>query len=138
MKRTMHSLACGKFKILKKSPEGSTILDDHTFEYNPGFSDKIRKLRVPMASLDETHNAKKTDDERVHTTEAAIVRIMKARHSLGHQELTAAVMEQVRRPRARARRAARRARRRADPRRRPRPPLAAPSRSSIFFSQSRR
>ena len=95
-KRTMHSLACGKTKALKKTPEGQTIADDHTFDFNAAFADKIRKLRIPMASLEETHNAKKTDEERVHTVEAAIVRIMKARHTLSHQELSAAVMEQVR------------------------------------------
>lgn len=96
IKRTMHSLACGKYKILKKTPEGSSIAEDHVFEYNPAFTDKIRKLRVPMASLDETHNVKKTDEERLHTTEAAIVRIMKSRHKMEHQALVAAVMEQVR------------------------------------------
>ena len=39
----------------------------------------MRKVRIPMASLDETHNPKRVEDDRSIAIEAAIVRIMKAR-----------------------------------------------------------
>jgi cullin 1 len=34
VRRTLHSLACSKYKILKKSPEGSVIADTDVFSYN--------------------------------------------------------------------------------------------------------
>ena len=37
----------------------------------------MRKIRIPMASLDEGHNVKRVEEDRTITIEAAIVRIMK-------------------------------------------------------------
>jgi hypothetical protein len=38
------------------------------------------QVRIPMASLEESHNPKKIEDDRSHTIEACIVRIMKVRY----------------------------------------------------------
>merc|ERR1712216_1066754 len=40
VRRTLHSLACSKYKILKKSPEGRTIADTDSFSYNGAFTDR--------------------------------------------------------------------------------------------------
>jgi hypothetical protein len=48
-----------------------------------------------LPSLEETHNPKKLEDERIHTIEACIVRVMKARKTLAHGELVAQVMQQL-------------------------------------------
>jgi cullin 1 len=37
----------------------------------------MRKIRIPMASLEESHNTKRVEEDRTYQIEAAIVRIMK-------------------------------------------------------------
>lgn len=96
VRRTLHSLACGKMKVLTKSPESNTINVTDTFAYNAGFTSQLRRLRIPMASLEESHNPKKVEDDRGHAIEACIVRIMKSRKQLQHQQLIAEVISQVR------------------------------------------
>jgi hypothetical protein len=96
VKRVLHSLACAKFKVLKKTPDSSAIKDDHTFAYNPAFSVPSRSFKIPMPSLEEAHNPKKMEEERVHAVEAGIVRVMKARKAMTHNELCGEVMKQVR------------------------------------------
>ena len=53
------------------------------------------QVRIPMASLDETHNPKRVEDDRSIAIEAAIVRIMKARKELPHQQLVLEVLQQL-------------------------------------------
>ena len=95
VKRVLHSLACSKQRVLKKTPDNAVIREDHTFVFNASFSSPAVKFRIPMPSLEDSHNPKKLEDERVHTIEAAIVRIMKARKQLTHGELVALVMSQL-------------------------------------------
>ena len=92
-KRTLHSLACGKQRVLTKAPEGAKIAPDDTFGVNPKFVSALKKLQIPMASLDEAAASKKiVDDNREHAIDAALVRIMKARKTLAHSVL---VMETI-------------------------------------------
>mmetsp|Transcript_3656 Transcript_3656/g.10804 ORF Transcript_3656/g.10804 Transcript_3656/m.10804 type:complete len:745 (-) Transcript_3656:39-2273(-) len=95
LKRVLHSLACGKYKVLAKTPASSTIKTTDSFAVNTKFSCPMRKIRVPMASLDESHNPKRVEEDRTVAIEAAVVRIMKARKTLSHQSLLAEVLSQL-------------------------------------------
>lgn len=96
LKRILHSLACGKMKVLKKTGAPTKIsTESDTFVGNDKFSNKARKFRIPMASLDETKSPKKIEEDRGIAIEAAIVRIMKARKVLRNQELQAEVLVQL-------------------------------------------
>lgn len=44
--RLLHSLSCGKYKILIKEPMSRTISKTDTFEFNSKFTDKMRRIRV--------------------------------------------------------------------------------------------
>jgi cullin 1 len=96
VKRTLHSLSCGKIKVLNKTPaDAASISPTDTFEVNAAFTAQLRRLRIPMASLEESHNPKRVEEDRSHTIEACIVRIMKARKSLGHQQLMSECIAQL-------------------------------------------
>jgi hypothetical protein len=60
------------------------------------YSWPIQKIRIPMASLEESsHNMQRLEVDRSTAIDAAIVRIMKARKILPHQELVAEVLAQL-------------------------------------------
>lgn len=44
--RVLHSLSCGKYKILNKEPNGRTISPKDVFEFNRKFTDKMRRIKV--------------------------------------------------------------------------------------------
>ena len=95
LKRVLHSLSCGKYKVCTKTPAGNTIKNTDTFKFNAAFTCPMRKIRIPMANLDESHNPKRVEEDRTVAIEAAIVRIMKARKTLSHQQLLAEVLSQL-------------------------------------------
>lgn len=95
VKRILHSLSCGKYKIVAKQPVGKTISTSDSFSFNQAFASPMRKIRIPMASLEESHSQKNVEEDRSIAIEAAIVRIMKARKTLQHQQLISEVLSQL-------------------------------------------
>lgn len=95
LKRIMHSLSCGKYKVLIKDPPGKRVDLTDRFKVNNAFQSNMRKIRIPMASLEESHNPKRVEQDRSIAIEAAIVRIMKARKALPHTQLVAEVIQQL-------------------------------------------
>lgn len=95
LKRALHSFACGKVKLLAKVPDNTRIDALDVFSINESFSDKMRKLRVPIATLEAKQDKNRVEDDRGHAIEAAVVRIMKARKTQGHAQLVSEVINQL-------------------------------------------
>jgi len=95
MKPLLHSLSCGKFKVLQKTPASDKIKENDVFCINPKFASPQRVIRIPMATIEESHNPNRVEEDRSIAIEAAIVRIMKARKVLSHQQLTSEVLSQL-------------------------------------------
>lgn len=95
MKPLLHSLSCGKYKVLKKNPPSDKIKETDVFTINASFTCPQRVIRIPMATVEESHNPNRVEEDRSIAIEAAIVRIMKARKVLAHQQLTSEVLAQL-------------------------------------------
>ena len=95
LKRVLHSLSCGKYKVLQKDPKSNTVKATDTFRASPKFSCEKKKVRIPMANLEDSGSTKRVEEDRSVAIEAAIVRIMKARKTLIHQQLVAEVLNQL-------------------------------------------
>ncbi|KAM0155808.1 hypothetical protein ACHAPG_005684 [Botrytis cinerea] len=100
LKRTLQSLACAKIRPLAKYPKGRDINDTDTFTINLNFSDPKYRIKINQIQLKETKEENKETHERViqdrsFETQAAIVRIMKSRKTMTHQNLVAEVINQT-------------------------------------------
>uniref|UniRef100_A0A6N2KVV6 Cullin family profile domain-containing protein n=1 Tax=Salix viminalis TaxID=40686 RepID=A0A6N2KVV6_SALVM len=94
--RLLHSLSCGKYKILSKEPNTKTVTQNDSFEFNRKFNDRMRRIKVPLPLVDE--RKKVVEDvykDRRYAIDAAIVRIMKSRKVLGYQQLVMECVEQL-------------------------------------------
>ncbi|KAG8477662.1 hypothetical protein CXB51_027672 [Gossypium anomalum] len=66
------------------------------FEFNSKFTDKLRRIKVPLPPVDERKKVvEDVDKDRRYAIDAAIVRIMKSRKVLGHQHLVSECVEQL-------------------------------------------
>jgi len=96
LKKVLHSLSCNKVKLLKKNPESSTInIEKDTFKINNSFKSNIKKIKIPMPTLDPPLNIKKIEEDRTFYIDAIIVRVMKSRKRLEHINLISEVISQV-------------------------------------------
>lgn len=96
MTRALHSLACAKYMILNKSPEGKNISQSDSFSVNWSFTDKMRRIKVPLPPVDEKKKVMEdVDKDRKYTIDAAIVRWMKSRKVVQHQQLVMEVSNQL-------------------------------------------
>jgi cullin 1 len=95
LKPMLHSLSCGKYKVIRKTPTSNKILPTDTFISNEKFSANSRKFRIPVPSLESMLNIKRVHSDRRIVIDARIVRIMKSRKTLGHQQLISEVMAQL-------------------------------------------
>ncbi|KAF9937420.1 Cullin-3 [Modicella reniformis] len=101
LKRTLQSVACGKCKILNKEPKSKEIADTDTFKFNAGFTEKLSRIKIQTvaskveSAAEHKETQEKVDDARKHMAEAAIVRIMKNRKTLDHNNLVTEVINQL-------------------------------------------
>ena len=96
----MQTLALSKYQILTKSPKGKEMSESDVFTFNRGFTDRLRKIKMSLlvtkVSQDEKLSTKQTvDEDRKHAVEASIVRVMKARKTMAHQQLVMEVSQQL-------------------------------------------
>lgn len=101
LQRTLQSLACGKYRVLIKDPRGRDVDETDRFAYNIRFSDPKTRIKINQIQLKETKEENKETHIRVAAdrhfeTQAAIVRIMKSRKTIGHAELVAEVIKATR------------------------------------------
>ncbi|KAI3917635.1 hypothetical protein MKW98_021397 [Papaver atlanticum] len=94
--RLLHSLSCAKCKILAQEPNTRSISQKDSFAWNVEFTDKMRRIRIPLPPLDEKKKViEDVDKDRRYVIDASIVRIMKARKVLQYNDLVTACVEQL-------------------------------------------
>jgi len=95
-KKLLATLSISKYKVLSKVGDDSkTIEDSASFTPNDGFQCQHRKIKIPPPMAEETHNKERVEEDRSIAIEAAIVRIMKMRKTLSHQQLVTEVLSQL-------------------------------------------
>ncbi|KAK7047188.1 hypothetical protein VNI00_006854 [Paramarasmius palmivorus] len=92
LRRTLQSLACGKKRVLTKQPAGPDVNDKDIFRFNTGFKDAKTKVHINsiQAKVTEEESERTNlniEDERKHTIDAAVVRIMKAKKNMQFEAL---------------------------------------------------
>jgi len=103
VKRTLQSLACGKARVLQKTPKGKDVADLDRFQFNKEFANKLFRVKINQIQMKETNEEQKATEERVfqdrqYQIDAAIVRIMKMRKTLSHQLLVSELFNQLKFP----------------------------------------
>uniref|UniRef100_A0ACB8FJ67 Cullin-4A n=1 Tax=Sphaerodactylus townsendi TaxID=933632 RepID=A0ACB8FJ67_9SAUR len=103
LRRTLQSLACGKARVLNKSPRGKDIGDGDKFTFSGDFKHKLFRIKINQIQMKETVEEQVSTTERVFQDrqcqiDAAIVRIMKMRKTLGHTLLVSELYNQLQFP----------------------------------------
>ncbi|CAG9759330.1 unnamed protein product [Ceutorhynchus assimilis] len=103
LRRTLQSLACGKARVLLKTPKGREVQDEDHFKFNAEFVNKLFRIKINQIQMKETTEEQKATEERVfqdrqYQIDAAIVRIMKMRKSLTHNLLISELYLQLKFP----------------------------------------
>ena len=102
--RALQPLAIGKpsQRILVKHPKTKEIEPSHVFQVNEAFTSQFHRVKIQQASArqgesepERSETKKKVDEDRKHEIEACIVRIMKSRQQLNHNQLVAEVVDQL-------------------------------------------
>ncbi|KAF1832318.1 Cullin-domain-containing protein [Decorospora gaudefroyi] len=102
--RNLQSLAVApKTRILIKEPMSKDVKPTDRFSFNEGFNGKFVKIKVGVVSggnkvesdRERRETEKKNDDSRQFCIEAAVVRIMKQRKELSHQQLMSETLSQL-------------------------------------------
>lgn len=109
LRRHLLSLCTPKFKILNKSSKIKGIAENDLFTFNNLYTSKLKRIKIPLISQKELSGGTggnddleksmatlpaSVEEDRRHLIEAAIVRIMKARKTLSHNDLLTETMRQ--------------------------------------------
>ncbi|XP_060194007.1 cullin-3A-like [Lycium barbarum] len=102
LKRCLQSLACVKGKnVLRKEPMSKDIAEDDTFYFNDKFTSKFYKVKIGTvvaqreSEPEKQETRQRVEEDRKPQIEAAIVRIMKSRRVLDHNNIVAEVTKQL-------------------------------------------
>jgi cullin 3 len=102
LKRVMQSMTLVKGKnILKKSPEGRDIQLSDNFSVNESFTSKLYKVKIGTSTavkeneFERIETREKVEEDRRPQIEAAIVRLMKSRKILQHNDIITEVTRQL-------------------------------------------
>lgn len=102
LKRCLQSLACAKGRnVLRKEPMSKDIGEDDVFYFNDKFTSKFYKVKIGTvvaqkeSEPEKLETRQRVEEDRKPQIEAAIVRIMKARRVLDHNNIVAEVTKQL-------------------------------------------
>ncbi|XP_021746484.1 cullin-3A [Chenopodium quinoa] len=102
LKRCLQSLACVKGKnVLRKEPMSKDIGENDDFLFNDKFSSKFYKVKIGTvvaqkeSEPEKQETRQRVEEDRKPQIEAAIVRIMKSRKVLDHNNIIAEVTKQL-------------------------------------------
>ncbi|XP_022776882.1 cullin-3A-like [Durio zibethinus] len=102
LKRCLQSMACVKEKnVLRKEPMSKDIGEDDAFFVNDKFTSKFYKVKIGTvvaqkeSEPEKQETRQRVEEDRKPQIEAAIVRIMKSRRVLDHNNLIAEVTKQL-------------------------------------------
>lgn len=103
LRRTLQSLACGKVRVLRKSPAGKDVKSSDKFIFNSSFTHKLCKIKINQVQMKETAEENQLTNEQVfqdrqYQIDAAIVRILKMRKTLPHNLLVNELYNQLKFP----------------------------------------
>jgi len=100
--RSLQSVAVApRTRILIKKPMSKDIKPDDVFSFNSSFSAPMTKVKVLTVAnkvesdVERTKTIEKIDEDRKFELDAAIVRIMKSRKTLRHNELIVETVKQI-------------------------------------------
>ncbi|KAI8901079.1 Cullin-domain-containing protein [Globomyces pollinis-pini] len=99
--RTLQSLSLGKHRILTKLSKGKDINPADQFQNNLTFTSPLSKIKILTIKSNQEDSTErqgtinKVNEDRKHQIEATIVRIMKSRKSLDHNNLISEVIGQL-------------------------------------------
>jgi len=94
--RLLHSLACARYMVLTKEPPNKMVAVTDIFKFNADFTERIRRIKVPLPPVDEKKKVvEDVNKDRRYAIDAAIVRTMKSRKQLPHQQLVLEVVQQL-------------------------------------------
>ncbi|OLL22620.1 Cullin-3 [Neolecta irregularis DAH-3] len=102
LSRTLQSLACARFKILMKSSSGPDVSHNDSFSLNVNFTHDTLRVRIATIAANKVEDdserketLEKIEEMRKHLTDAAIIRVMKDRKTLSHNDLVVEVTKQL-------------------------------------------
>ncbi|XP_054809823.1 cullin-3A-like isoform X1 [Prosopis cineraria] len=102
LKRCLQSLALVKGRnVLRKEPMSKDVAEDDSFFVNDKFSSKLYKVKIGTvvaqkeSEPEKLETRQRVEEDRKPQIEAAVVRIMKSRKFLDHNNLVAEVTKQL-------------------------------------------
>lgn len=54
LRRTLQSLACGKARVLQKTPRGREVENNDVFAYDSQFTNKLCRIKINQIQMKET------------------------------------------------------------------------------------